>query len=444
MRVLRERLAHRNDAGFTLAEVMVALLIFALMSIGTIHAALSIFDITYDARARQSAANLAAQEIDQVRSVTDVMTLVDNSYDQVVNGVTFHLVRTSRWVPASGSTSNACGASSAGATLRYKEIAVSVTWDSMRTTTDPVRSNTLINPRQPVVDAALGTILVTVLGADGTGRAGVAVTASGASNVSATTDSQGCAYLLKVTPGSYSVAVSRSGYVDQDQDATPLSSTSVTAGSSAALQFQYDKSATFALTYASGYTPTPDVTKVRTLPNLPVTFASTYGLLAQTPTSASTAMTRSFSLHPFSSGYTVFAGDTSTCPAADPAAWPADPATAPMLVPAAATPGSSVSVGVPMGVVVLNLTGSAKELRAVPQSGAVAGDPGCTGAAISFGTSSIYRVGPGKVAVALPYGSWKLTWGGAAVTAAQMTAVGMPTRTTIAANGTVTFDPRTP
>ena len=66
MRALRDRLRRRNEGGFTIAEVMVALMIFALMSIGVIYSVISMLQISRDARNRQVAANLAAQEIDAV------------------------------------------------------------------------------------------------------------------------------------------------------------------------------------------------------------------------------------------------------------------------------------------------------------------------------------------------------------------------------------------
>ena len=443
MRALREKLRRRDDGGFTIAEVMVALMIFALMSTGSIYATISMLQITRDARNRQVAANLAAQEIDAVRATKDVMTVVDNSATSVQNGTTFYMSRTSSWVPASGGGTSPCGASDGNANLRYKEITVSVTWDGMRSQASPVTSNTLLNPRDPVVDETKSTILVTVLGADGTGRQGVTVTASGASSASATTDNQGCAYLLKVTPGNYNVKVSKSNYVDQDQQATSAASAYVEAGATASVQFQYDQKATFALSYAPDYVLAPPASKVRTIAALPVTFSNSYASTVMTPTSASTIMTQSFALHPFASGYSVYAG---TCTSANPEAWGADPP-----APVGTAGGTTASVPVAMGVVLVTLpSGGAKELVAVPTTSAVPGDPGCSnlasGTSFSFGTGSSFTLSGGTTtAVALPYGSWQLKWGGAVVSASQMTPVGIPAQTTISpGNNVITFDPRLP
>ena len=437
MRTLREKMRRRDDDGFTIAEMMVAILVFALMSIGSIYATMSMLKITNDARSRQVAANLAAQEIDAVRAVTDIMSVTDSSFPVTENGTTFHVQRTSSWTSGTGTADNACGATATGANLRYKEVTVRVTWDGMRSQTAPVMSNTLLNPRNPVVDDTLSTIMVTVLGADGTGRAGVSVTATGASSVSALTDNQGCAYLLKVTPGSYTIRVSKPGFVDDKQQATSAASTTVAMGASAAVQFQYDQAATYSFRLASGYVVPPGVT-LRTFASPPLILTPATTL--PTPP-ASAVMTQTLSLHPFASGYSAFVG---SCTAADPVAWGA-----PALTSVGTAPGGSVDVPVPMGVVLVTLSGPAQELKALPVSNpAVSGDPGCAnvpaGTSYTFGSTAGLTV-TGQVAVALPYGSWQLTWGGAAVSAAQMAPTGQPAHTTITAGSNiVTFDPRVP
>ncbi|MCL2423376.1 MAG: hypothetical protein FWD11_05705 [Micrococcales bacterium] len=155
----------RADDGFGIAEVMVALLLFAMVSMGTLYAITSMLQITRDARNRQVAANLAAQEIDRVRAAADVLSVADNSYSSTQNGTTFHLARSSAWVPAPGdTTAGPCGTSGGPQGLRLKQIVVTVTWDGMRPTSPPVTSNTVLNPRDRLVDEKKGTILVTVVG----------------------------------------------------------------------------------------------------------------------------------------------------------------------------------------------------------------------------------------------------------------------------------------
>ena len=261
---------------------------------------------------------------------------------------------------------------------------------------------------------------------------------TGASSASAVTDSQGCAFLLKVTPGKYTVAVSRSSYVDQDQQPKAAATVSVAAGATVTTQFQYDAKATFVTRYVPDYDlPAP----VRTIPMLPVTFVNPYATTVMVPTSMTTEMRRSFDLHPFASGYSVYAG---ACRAASPQAWGADPP-----APVGAAGGGSVDVAIPMGVVLVSVpAGAAREMSAIPVTSSVPGDPGCgnlpSNTYYSFGTAAGYTVAGGSVvAVALPYGSWQLRLGGQTVNSSQITLLGIPARTTFdPKNNFVTFDPR--
>lgn len=454
------------DDGFTLAEVLVALLVFALLSTGVIYTVLQAFSLTRDARNRQVAANLAAQAVDEVHDAANLFTVLDKTSTYTLNNDIFTVVRQTQWV-TDPSTSGSCGTGGSGM-LRYKRVNVTVTWDGMRSGTTPVRSDTVVAPDQAINDPTKGTILVAVTGSSGTPRPGVSITAVAAAvagNTAVTvsgiaaTDAQGCTYVLSVKPGTYNVTASRSGYLSVDQSASPVVQVSVGAGTSSSVSFQYDQAASYALTYASTYVAAGGET-VRMPSTVPTTFVSTYATYV-TNASAATTMTRTFSLHPFPSGYQVLAGDASVCPAADPEAWAAGTTAGGQTVPAgersagvAATPGGSVSTGVPMGIVKITGLGAAsgKELRAVSQ--AVPGSPAPVAACastmtLSFGTAAGYTVpASGTLTVALPYGSWKLYYGtgtpGTAVPVANLSlpSPAVPSSSSIDASGVVTFDPR--
>ncbi|MCL2850185.1 MAG: carboxypeptidase-like regulatory domain-containing protein, partial [Micrococcales bacterium] len=300
-----------------------------------------------------------------------------------------------------------------------------------------------------------GVILVTVLGADGTGRGGVQVQSGGASAV---TNAQGCAFLLGMDVGDHTVTIYKPGYVDESQNERPSKLTGVSAGETTPIQFQYDEGATLRLhfAYADDYNRLLDPTgthpdwrlpaglPVRTVAQLPVTLGNPAGNVAL-DLAASTAMIQSRVVHPFASGYTVVAG---SCNAANPLNWtPPGPAGTPF----AATPGRTTDVDVPMGVVVLTLpSGTAGELVAIPmKSTKVSGDPGCDnqpGLTYSFGSAEGFVVND-KIAIALPYGSWKLTLNGGPINQNWMAPLGNPTYNTKQnlqgeGGGMVTFDPR--
>src|SRR5690606_7509386 len=88
----------------------------------------------------------------------------------------------------------------------------------------------------------------------------------------AATDSQGCTYALMVDPGNYDVTVSKSGYVDVQQNTEPSSLVSVEKSSASAAMMTLDLGGTFPLDYSGNYdhpVALPD--------DLDVSFVSTYG-----------------------------------------------------------------------------------------------------------------------------------------------------------------------
>src|SRR4051812_19855589 len=118
---MRTQLARaRDDDGMSLAEVVIAMVIFAIVSVGLVYTMLATMSMTRDSRAREAATNLAAEEIDLARAVSDPFALLDSSRTVTLNGDQFAVQRDTQWVsdPAADYT---CGASGgAGSALRYK------------------------------------------------------------------------------------------------------------------------------------------------------------------------------------------------------------------------------------------------------------------------------------------------------------------------------------
>jgi hypothetical protein len=222
------------------------------------------------------------------------------------------------------------------------------------------------------------------------------------------TDAEGCSYALKVAPGTYSVAISRTGSVDTSQVASPIQSVVVTAGGSVAAQFQYDYAAKFNLQYASNYTGTA--------PKLPTDLTTTY--LSTYAAYIDTGVKTQISLHPFTSGYAAIAGSYvapsqsgTGCINVDPASWPANSsngnnlADGVRLSPVAAAPKAQAAMPVPMGVASVTHTTSAFLTAVSATSTANVGDPGC-GVPVTYTFGKILV--SGSVPIALPYGSWTL------------------------------------
>jgi prepilin-type N-terminal cleavage/methylation domain-containing protein len=419
--VLRRTARDSRDHGFTLIEVLVAMVVFGILSVLVAYLLTSAMTLTRSNRASEVAANLAAQAIDQARSATNVFSVVSGVTTSTVDGTTYTVTRSAGWLTNAGTASD-CGTSGL---LQNKTLNVAVTWSGMRAGASPVQASTLLAPAGPINDPTTGTIIVHVRDAAGAGVPGVPIavtvdgtispnTATTVSPAPPATDIDGCSYVLKVVPGSYVVTIGSAGdgRISSDQQQPLKLSVPVTAGQSSVLDKQYDTAATPKLTLAPG---APAATMFPT--NLTVTYVPQGdAYTAQvTKTTVAGVTTTSTPLFPFSSGYQAFAGSyTSVGPAtgASPVCLSVDPAQWTI-------PNASGNVGVrsdpvigvapgSIGTVTMKLvtvTTSSKWLVAVSAVAVASiGDPGCsTGMRMNFAQSS-----GSSATIALPYGSWKL------------------------------------
>lgn len=460
MKSLRRRLDVRSDdSGLSLIEVIVAMLVFAMIATGVGYTMIAALHLTRDSTARQQAANLASQEIDLTRSIDNLFNLVDKTTTETLNGVTYTIKRTARWV-SDPNVDQRCGIG--GGILRYKRVNVTVAWTGMTSGTPTVHADTLIDPGVRINDPDLGTVLISVSDSSGEPVAGATVTvtpatpANGANSLSAQpapTDSLGCTYALMVDPGNYDVTVSKSGYVDITQNAAPSVLVNVAKSSASAAMATLDLGASFPISYGTNYAGTVTVPG-----NLDASFVSTYG------TSVQTNAPNTVTMFPFPAGYEVLAGlynDPATpskfCNSVDPAQWLAGTTagvnylagvrpTAVAAIPGGTAPTAQVPMGV-LDVTMPSWWGSSKRyLVAISQSSGPAGtaDPGCgTTSVYNFGT---YSKGTTVNKIALPFGSWKLYAATSATGTTTQISVSSITPVTAAvetsSDDIVTLDPR--
>lgn len=456
-----------RDEGFTLVEVIVAMVVFGLVSTGILTSANIVIRMTADNRSREVAANLAEQQLDTDRGILDPFQIHNipavaggTPLTQQVAGRTYTITQSTSLVSVDGSDIT-CGSAKS---IYYRRITVQVDWAGRLPTTTPVESDTVIAPNGRINDSSTGSIAVLVSGASGIGDAGVSVTISPLSSTAmalqsqpAVTDIDGCTYALGITPGTYRVAISKASSVDPTQTITPTtgqpnqpSDLVVTAGATAPVTFNYDQTATYPLAYAPGSGSTlPDSMATTFLSQgLPYSRAGTYAPLS------------SVSLYPYSAGYGVIAGreanQTSTlCAAEDPAAWGSAPgvkaatrATALGQQPGATSPSVSVPMGV-FTVTVPTTTVGSTYVTAVGTSSTANGQPGC-GTPETFTFSKPVPPG-GSVTLALPYGTYQLNTGASVgVTnspissgwAAMVTSPYNGPLSSITQGGVLTLDPR--
>lgn len=444
----------RSDSGLTLVEMVVALMVFAIISLGVAYSMLATLQSTRDSRGRQVAANLAAQEIDLVRSVDDIFS-VNSVPPRVVRvgGTDYTITRTTGWAN-SGITSDDCG--SGDGVLQHKRVNVVVTWGTGGATRT-VRSDTIVAPTSKINDPTLGTIVVHVTLADGTGAAGVSVSvkpsvnpegAAALTEAVPATDSSGCAFALKLKPGNYDVTIQKTGYVTDAHAAVETQTNRrVTQGSATTVSFAYDMPVSFTPTYAHSALGTVTIPSA-----LDVSYTSTAG------TYLSRADQPTPKLFPVMSGYTVLAGKIAAisggamaCDAIDPSRWPevtrpdGSIAAGYVVLPSSAVPGTTGTASIPVAVVKVTMpAGSSAVVTATsvaptsapPKDAPVSDTPTCD-IAMSYSLGAF----SGERQFVLPFGAWTLTTPSGTVGVMVGTSVRPVTGGSVV-DGTVTLDPR--
>ncbi len=423
MRTLLRRIrALRGDAGIGMTELVVALMVFSLIAVGIAYSLYSMTRITRESTNRETAAHLAAQEIDRIQSLPDAFAVHSSvTTPPAIDGTVYTVTTSVGWVSTTGA-SGTCG--SGGGNLQYKRVNVSVSWAGMYLT-NPVRADSTLAPDSRINDPSYGTVLVSVLGIDGTGRSGVTVrvtpeSGGGGQTITDTidpTDVDGCTYVLQVSPGKYKIEVERSNYIDSNQVSVPsYTQQVVAAGTTTTASFQYENAGSFSLLYAATSSLSADRPS-----NLETTFLG--GLVNYVKTNPASPL----KLHPFASGYQAIAGDPSVCLNVDPENWASNTTQQDGLRPSAvaAAPGASDSLAIPMGVfqVVIPNSNSNRYVTAVQQTTSGNGNPGCA-TTKNYSYSTQYSKNA-TVTLALPYGVWKLYTGSSAGSATNLVTSGV-------------------
>ena len=412
----------RDEAGFTMIEMVISMFIFGIVIVGVGVGMSSSLNLTRQNRNRSVAANLASQQMDTVRS-TDFTTL-DNQTQltqpttstATVEGVPYTLSQFTRWIYQSetGASTGPCQSPpTASNPLAYVAVTTSVSWNDMHGVT-PVTSSTVVTPPVGIYDSTEGHIAVTVLNAAGAPLSGATVSISGPDTDTAVTTSDGCAFFAFKPIGVYTVALSSvSGKVDSQGSATPSRTATVKAASTTSVQFLYDTAAGLTLTL----TPT---TAGYTIPtSVPVSLGNTHllpsGVLSYTtPTGSPRTLT---SLFPFTDGYQAWAG---RCSDADPqginplgAAYYSG-ATRGAAIPMTAGSTSSATVTLPSANLQFKRSSGSGTytitVTHVVPSGATS-DAGCpTAETYQLTTTQSITTATASVKTSLPFGTWAITW----------------------------------
>lgn len=309
----RSRAAARrvgDDAGFGLLETVVAMLVLSVVSLAVLSMLTTAQRTAYGNRARVVAANLAASEMDQIRTeardgINAIGIGVPRSGAHDVAGTTYTVSTEIEYVDTAdpGTT---CGVPVGVQLLDAVRVNVEVTWPTMGGV-QPVTSDTVISPSFADLNSESGTIVVRVVDRDGLPLQGA--TASVPTG-SAVTTAEGCAILLNVPNGTTELRISKLGHVSTAGAELVTDTVTVVGGSATNVEAMLDEAATLELTGPASAADFPvprtaDGFKLR-LSNAEVPGGG-YLLDREGALDASTT-TDIGNLFPFSGGYDVYAG----------------------------------------------------------------------------------------------------------------------------------------
>jgi type II secretory pathway pseudopilin PulG len=314
-----------SEGGFALIEVVVS----ALIGVIVVGAVISLLSATGKAGAeqrRRSQAYAIAQE-DQARLRSTRLVSLNTempSRTMKLNNTEYTVESSAKFISdKTGAT--ACTGSNTGAD--YVQLGSFVTWTGMRTGASPVKIESIVSPVSGSLDPTSGSI--SIIAQNGAVPqvpiSGVGLNATGPSNFSGSTDSNGCAVFGGLPAGDYTVTPSFGpGYVNPAGEEPKPKKVTVSTGSIAPLELLYDQASTVQLGFKvrNGSTGVVEATSgdavvavQNGLPSGAKSFGAPFvlpaGSPAGTPNSFKTPVEAS-PLFPFSSTYTFYAGSCTT------------------------------------------------------------------------------------------------------------------------------------
>lgn len=259
--VLPETHPDSSDAGFSLVEVMTALIVFALVSAGALTLVLRAAGTIRGNQDRVIAAAIAASELDRVRELgSSNVELGRTERVESTESGDFTVTTDATWVPL-GVAADPCDVGDGvNVNQSYLRIHVEVAGGD---TEVPQTSDTLLYPDERAQWPGVGTMTIQVADSAGNRLSGVSVTgANGAgSSFSQTTGAEGCVFIPDLIAGSnWEVGVARTGFRSEAQGGESVSGVSVDALTNSDLSFTIEQPGSFTVTAGSEDFPLPSGT----------------------------------------------------------------------------------------------------------------------------------------------------------------------------------------
>jgi Tfp pilus assembly protein PilV len=337
----------QDQRGDTLIEVVIAAAILLLVVLGALGGFDAAGKASITQRQAAQADAVAQQDEERLRS-TPVATIIStagsgNATTVTEAGTTFGVYHTASY-EADATGAAPCSANTTGS-ADYLRTDSYVTWPWPVVNKPGQISSHTVNESSVVTPSESAALVVhdTDVGGNPIALVNVTVSQNGSTVSTAQTDASGCAIFTSLTDGTYTVAVSQTGDIDQTQNPSPSQSATVVTGESTPITFTYAPAAFLTPTFTSVALSTNAATLGQPLTGTPITTTGdsftvynsqtiptgtiyTYGTLSPTgPPTQSSVATTTPGLFPFSyisnsttlgTTYTAWAGG---CSANDPA-----------------------------------------------------------------------------------------------------------------------------
>ncbi len=224
-RIIRRLRRRRPESGFTLIELVIALLLLAIIMSASLYAILQGLGLSRDSQERVVASDVVTQVLEQLRDTANSSTgfatipiTTESLPSQTIQGTTFKLTQDAEWVNRGVSSSVCNSGTNSSLILR---ATVTATWGFAG---ESVSDSALFAPPNGSFSSGDGALPVQVDSSTGTGYTGATVTATPVngtpgSATSITTGSDGCAFFAQLPIGTYDVSVSGPGGVDSSEHA---------------------------------------------------------------------------------------------------------------------------------------------------------------------------------------------------------------------------------
>ncbi len=216
VRLLQGRLA--AERGSVIMEALVGAVLVAVMAVAFFGALDGSNRVSGVSKLRAQAAALASDDQERLRSMPVAsLNQYHQSVTKTVAGLSFVVDSKADWIADKTKDATCTGNGAAADYLRITSTVTPSSGGSLR----PVAISSTVTPA-PGSFNGKGSLAVTVVDRNAVGVPGVTVNVGGPANGTAFTDANGCAFLGYLPAGTtYTIAIAKGNYVDEDGDDTP-------------------------------------------------------------------------------------------------------------------------------------------------------------------------------------------------------------------------------